>query len=262
MRWARPSTMAVLPTPGSPISTGLFLVRRESTWMTRRTSSSRPITGSSLPWRASSVRSRPYFSSAWYLSSGFGSVTRWLPRTLVSASSTRSRVMPRCFNAAADADRPVSRDEPEQQVLGADVVVLHRLGVGRGGVDDHAQARREVRLGAAATPSAAGRARRAGRARARPGSTDSLRRTDGTTPSACSTSVTSRCSGSTDACPSSRARSGRRQDGLLGLLGELLQIHDASPSAFSPSRRPCASSSYRRRVSSFRERGSATSTTT
>ena len=25
--------MAVLPTPGSPISTGLFLVRRESTWI-------------------------------------------------------------------------------------------------------------------------------------------------------------------------------------------------------------------------------------
>ena len=31
MRWARPSTMAVLPTPGSPISTGLFFVRRERT---------------------------------------------------------------------------------------------------------------------------------------------------------------------------------------------------------------------------------------
>ena len=28
MRWARPSTTAVLPTPGSPMSTGLFLVRR------------------------------------------------------------------------------------------------------------------------------------------------------------------------------------------------------------------------------------------
>ena len=25
--------MAVLPTPGSPISTGLFLVRRDSTWI-------------------------------------------------------------------------------------------------------------------------------------------------------------------------------------------------------------------------------------
>ena len=28
IRWARPSTIAVLPTPGSPIRTGLFLVRR------------------------------------------------------------------------------------------------------------------------------------------------------------------------------------------------------------------------------------------
>ena len=51
MRCASPSTMAVLPTPGSPISTGLFLVRRESTWITRRISSSRPITGSSFALR-------------------------------------------------------------------------------------------------------------------------------------------------------------------------------------------------------------------
>ena len=58
MRWASPSAMAVLPTPGSPMSTGLFLVRRPSTRTTRRTSSSRPITGSSLPWRAILVRSR------------------------------------------------------------------------------------------------------------------------------------------------------------------------------------------------------------
>ena len=81
MRRARPSTIAVLPTPGSPMSTGLFLVRRDSTWMTRRISSSRPMTGSSLPWRAASVRSRPYFSSAWYCSSGFSLVTRCVPRT-------------------------------------------------------------------------------------------------------------------------------------------------------------------------------------
>ena len=31
IRCARPSTMAVLPTPGSPINTGLFLVRRDKT---------------------------------------------------------------------------------------------------------------------------------------------------------------------------------------------------------------------------------------
>ena len=65
IRWASPSTIAVLPTPGSPISTGLFLVRRDSTCTTRRISESRPITGSSLPLRARSVRSTPYFSSAW-----------------------------------------------------------------------------------------------------------------------------------------------------------------------------------------------------
>ena len=65
MRLASPSTMAVLPTPGSPISTGLFFVRRDSTWITRRISSSRPMTGSSLPSRAASVRSRPYLARAW-----------------------------------------------------------------------------------------------------------------------------------------------------------------------------------------------------
>ncbi len=81
IRCARPSTIAVLPTPGSPIRTGLFLVRRDSTWITRRTSSSRPITGSSFPRSASAVRSRPNFSSACIVSSGLGEVTRCGPRT-------------------------------------------------------------------------------------------------------------------------------------------------------------------------------------
>ena len=40
--------MAVLPTPGSPIKTGLFLVLRDRIRMTSRISSSRPMTGSSL----------------------------------------------------------------------------------------------------------------------------------------------------------------------------------------------------------------------
>jgi len=48
IRWANPSTMAVLPTPGSPIRTGLFFVRRLRIWTTRRISASRPITGSIL----------------------------------------------------------------------------------------------------------------------------------------------------------------------------------------------------------------------
>ena len=57
--WASPSAIAVLPTPASPISTGLFLLRRQRIWMTRSISSARPITGSSSPLRAISVRSRP-----------------------------------------------------------------------------------------------------------------------------------------------------------------------------------------------------------
>ena len=94
MRWASPSTMAVLPTPGSPIRTGLFLVRRCRTWMVRRISSSRPMTGSSLPSSARWVRSMVYFSSALRPSSAFGSSTRSPPRVLSMARSRASRVSP------------------------------------------------------------------------------------------------------------------------------------------------------------------------
>ena len=113
-RMASPSTTAVLPTPGSPISTGLFLVRRASTWTTRRISWSRPITGSSLPERARSVRSMEYLSRADSPPSDSADVTRLPPRassnTLVSFSgaaparvrmaraweSTEARAISRC----------------------------------------------------------------------------------------------------------------------------------------------------------------------
>ena len=72
---AKPSTIAVLPTPGSPISTGLFLVLRCSTWRVRRISSSRPMTGSSFPSSALWVRSTAYFFNASLLSSAFFSFT-------------------------------------------------------------------------------------------------------------------------------------------------------------------------------------------
>ena len=62
IRRASPSTMAVLPVPGSPIRTGLFLVRLDKTCIIRRISSSRPMTGSIFPSRAFAVRSVPYFS--------------------------------------------------------------------------------------------------------------------------------------------------------------------------------------------------------
>ena len=85
MACARPSTTAVLPTPASPSSTGLFLVRRDSVWMACRTTPSRATTGSRRPSRASCVRSRLNFSSDRYRLSALGSVTRCAPRTLLSA---------------------------------------------------------------------------------------------------------------------------------------------------------------------------------
>ena len=95
-RRARPSAIAVFPTPGSPMSTGLFFVRRVSTCITRRISSFRPITGSIFPSRANAVRSLPYFFSASNLSSGFASVTRCEPRTSPIFSSNTARSTP-CF---------------------------------------------------------------------------------------------------------------------------------------------------------------------
>ena len=59
IRCAKPSAIAVLPTPGSPIKTGLFLVRRPRIWITRSISFSRPTTGSSLPSWASCVKLEP-----------------------------------------------------------------------------------------------------------------------------------------------------------------------------------------------------------
>ncbi len=57
IRWASPSTIAVLPTPGSPMRTGLFLVRRQRIWIMRSISASRPTSGSSASMLAASVRS-------------------------------------------------------------------------------------------------------------------------------------------------------------------------------------------------------------
>ncbi|KAL1841790.1 hypothetical protein VTK73DRAFT_3379 [Phialemonium thermophilum] len=90
MRWARPSTTVVLPTPGSPISTGLFLVRRDRMRMTRRISSSRPMTGSILPSRAMAVMSMVNLAR-FSLSDSVSAVlesTRLVPRMACTASCT------------------------------------------------------------------------------------------------------------------------------------------------------------------------------
>ena len=95
--------------------------------MTRRISSSRPMTGSSLPARASAVRSRPYFSRAAYVPSGFGDVTRWPPRTLWSALRMASRPAP--WRSSSWLALAADLGDAEQEVLGRDVLVAEPAGL-------------------------------------------------------------------------------------------------------------------------------------
>jgi len=106
MRWAKPSTIAVLPTPGSPIRTGLFLPRRCRICIVRRISSSRPITGSSLPKRARSVKSTVYFFKASRWPSASALFTDSPPRTNSIAASNDFRFRP--FSRANLPSSPLS----------------------------------------------------------------------------------------------------------------------------------------------------------
>ena len=104
IRWASPSTIAVFPTPGSPISTGLFLVFLERIRMTRRISESRPITGSNFPDFACSTKSIPYFFNARNEFSGVLDVTFCPPRRLsnvfVIFFSVSSKFLRNCLKVA------------------------------------------------------------------------------------------------------------------------------------------------------------------
>ena len=95
---ASPSAIAVLPTPGSPIRAGLFLVRRLRICTTRSISMARPITGSSAFFSASSVRSRQNWSSS-------GVLLGFFCASLASSSSPNSwssrSISPRTFSRLA-----------------------------------------------------------------------------------------------------------------------------------------------------------------
>ena len=134
--------MAVLPTPGSPIRTGLFLVRRDSTCMTRSISRSRPMTGSSLRSRASWVRLRPNWSSTGRAARGLlagrgaGAGRRaFLAARRLVARQQLDDLLAHPGQVGAQADQHLGghalalADQAEEHVLGADVVVaeLQRL---------------------------------------------------------------------------------------------------------------------------------------
>ena len=95
---ASPSAIAVLPTPGSPINTGLFFVFLDKILITFLISSSLPITGSSFCFLAKSTKSDPNFLSASYVLSGLSVVTLVLPLTLESTFKNSFFVMFKLLN--------------------------------------------------------------------------------------------------------------------------------------------------------------------
>ena len=101
-----------MPTPGSPIRTGLFFVRRDSTWIVRRISSSRPITGSSLPGLGER-----------------GEVTAvLLERLIAGLGILRRHALPATY-LLERREQSIARNEleAEEEVLDGDVVVTKRL---------------------------------------------------------------------------------------------------------------------------------------
>src|SRR5215217_8055183 len=136
---ANPSTMAVLPTPGSPMMTGLFLVRLTRICMILSISWLLPITGSSLPSSANAVRFLPYWSS-WRVLGRLASTPRPPPDSpppllrlrpppslLTTSRLTLSGSTSRLENPGCDA--LALPDQTEKDVLGSNVVVteLQRL---------------------------------------------------------------------------------------------------------------------------------------
>ena len=84
---AKPSAIAVLPTPASPIRTGLFFVRRDRIWITLCTSMSRPMTGSSLLSWANFVKFLVYLVRALNFFGCSASVTRCSRISLMTSST-------------------------------------------------------------------------------------------------------------------------------------------------------------------------------
>ena len=195
MRCARPSTMAVLPTPGSPISTGLFLVRRCRIWIVRRISSSRPITGSSLPSRARSVRSIVYFFSASRWPSASCESTPPPPRTVSIAVCSAFRVSPASFSRRPGLALVVGEGQQEELAGDELVAALARLLVGE--VEEVVEIARNRDFAALALDlRETARSRRPSACLSLGTATPARERSEAVPPSSCSSIAARRCCGS------------------------------------------------------------------
>jgi hypothetical protein len=127
---------------------GLFFVLRPRIWMTRSISFSRPMTGSSLPARAASVRLMPRASTVGVLELRLVSWAARPRRLRQDADDLVADLVEVHAEALEDAggDALALADEAEQQVLRADVVVAEAAGLVDRELDDALRARGEPDL--------------------------------------------------------------------------------------------------------------------
>ena len=162
------------------------------------------MTGSILPRRARSMRSRVYRFNAWYSSSGLGSVIREEPRTSFSDLSSASFVAPRAERRFAvapaagsvRASRKCSVETYSSPNSRATSNARSKTRFSSG--DTVASAEAPVTLGRLSRSASTSRVRDAG-------STPSFWRIGTTTPSSCERRASRRWSGESSALPRARA---------------------------------------------------------
>ena len=151
-----PSAIAVLPTPASPTSSGLFLRRRHSTWITRSSSCSRPISGSILPALASALRlMRVGVERALRLAAVLVVALRLLLFLLLlrrlgdAVRDVVDDVEPRHAALVQEIDgvRFLLAEDRDQHVGAGDFLLARRLDVQDRALDDALEALRGLRVG-------------------------------------------------------------------------------------------------------------------
>ena len=153
--------MAVLPTPGSPISTGLFFFRRARISMTRSISLARPIVGSSWPSAAELGQIAAEVIERRRLGLLLGLRGRWAGgcrgagrRLRHVAAQEPQRLGARLLQVDAGVGQDLRRDallfpqQAEQQVLGAHVRVIELARLGHGQLEHLLGARGVGQVGA------------------------------------------------------------------------------------------------------------------
>ena len=139
IRWARPSAMAVLPTPGSPMRTGLFFVRRrqhldDAADLVVAADDRVELAGSRLGGEVAAV----------LLERGVGALGVRGGDALAAADALErleDGLAPGCVALEEGLALAADLGDREQQVLGRDVVVAEAPRLGLGALDDAPRAR-------------------------------------------------------------------------------------------------------------------------